>query len=139
MVPPATTLPLPVDLTAYPPGALNRGWFLTADPTQRVPAGQATLAYVFQLATNHYPLRTGASFTLAKAQFDRARAAMRGEATPTNKHTLAVPSVPRAANTGLSGVGTGAVVQRQQTRRQDKRFTIWLLFELCPLYIRQPL
>ena len=32
VVPPSTTLPLPSDLTAYPPGALNRGWFLTADP-----------------------------------------------------------------------------------------------------------
>ena len=41
---------------------------------------------------------------------------MRGEATPTNKPTLSVPSVPRVANTGLSGVGTGSAVQRQQTR-----------------------
>ena len=116
MIPPSTPLPLPVDLAAYPPEAPHRGWFLTADPTQTVPAGAATLAYVFQFASKHYPLMTGASFALAKGQFDRARAAMTGEAMPTNKPTLSVPSIPRVPNTGLSGVGTGSAVQRQQIR-----------------------
>ena len=101
-----------------------------------MPAGQATLAYVFQLALNHYSLRTGASVTLAKTQFERARAAVIGEASPPNKPTLCVPSVPRIPNTRLSGVGTGSLLQRQKTGTAGQNLNPFLA--VSPVYTPMP-
>ena len=98
-------------------------------------AGAATLAYVLQFASNHYTLRTGASFTLAKAQFDRARAAMIVEATPSIKPTLSVHSVPPIASTALGGGATESVVQSHLTHTAGETLPNLVPFRaVSPIY-----
>ena len=64
---------------------------------------------------------------------------MRGEATPTIKTTLSVPSVPREASTVLSGLGAGAVVQRLQTRTAGQKIHNLVPFQaLSPVYPPAP-
>ena len=82
LVPPATPLPLPVDLSTYPAMALAPGCFLTAAAAQAVPSGQDTLDLAFHLAPGHYPLTEAGSFASGKADFDKARMARSGVATP---------------------------------------------------------
>ena len=123
VVPPATPLPLHVDLSTYPAAALNRGWFLTAATAPAVPHGRATLAFAFQLAPGHYPLMQAVSFDAAKAEFDKARVARSGVATPSNKPTIGVAATPSMAGTtavGTSkavGVGSGPLYQQRQLTR----------------------
>ena len=117
---PAAQLPRSVDFSNYPATALNREWFLTAEPAEPVARGQAMLELEFQLAPGHYPLMQAASFAPPKAEFNKGRTARCGVATPSNKPTIGVMGTsPMAAATTVGasnavGVAVGPPFQHRQ-------------------------
>ena len=81
---------------------------MTAAPAESVPPGQATLGLGFQLAPGHSPLMQAARFAWAKAEFDKARMARSGVATPSKKPTIGAMSTSGMAST--TTVGTSNAV-----------------------------
>ena len=87
------------------------------------PPGQATLALAFQLAPGHYPVSQATSFASAKAEFDKARMARSGVATPSNKPTIGAMGTSATAGTttvgrnDAFGVGVGPFYQQRQITR----------------------
>ena len=85
---------------------------------------------------------TGASFNLAKAEFDKVRAAKRGQPNLLNKPSLGVPSVPGVAGTGPSGEGTagvGQIAQHHFTRTVGQtHINLVPLQGVSPLYTQAP-
>ena len=147
MVPSQKALPLPLDLSAYPREALRRGWFLTEDPMKTMPAGAATLAFIFQTVASDYPLMTGCSLELAKSRFYEARATAVAQVTPSNKASLSLPSVTRAAAPGASGTikgksGKSSVpgVKHQTTMALGPAFhNVIPARTMSPIYTQTPL
>ena len=84
LAPAMTSLPLAVDHSVYRATPLEGGLFLHADAAKRAPPGQATLALAFQVAPGHYPCMARDSVATAKADFEQARPAKPGTATPSN-------------------------------------------------------
>ena len=106
-------LPRPVDLSAYPAGSLQHGWFLQADVAETASPGQDTLALASQVTSGHYPLRAQSSFARAKADFERARAAKRGSSTQSNMPIVGALIRKGVAEAAAGNAGGGMITQQK--------------------------